>query len=135
MIYDYIEKTVSDILKNQFSFTDNQILSKNEIPDDEVSFFSRQVWTYGSLSEMGNNTNQVSDILTMEVYERKNDSENNIELFVREIRTKLMDELSLVKYRGRVAKLREITIDENTNDIEWDSFTVSLTFQVINARV
>lgn len=135
MIYDYIEKTVSDILKNQFSFTDNQILSKNEIPDDEVSFFSRQVWTYGSLSEMGNNTNQVSDILTMEVYERKNDSENNIESFVRELRTNLMDELSLVKYRGRVAKLREITIDENINDIEWDSFTVSLTFQVINARV
>lgn len=135
MIYDYIEKTVSDILKNQFSFTDNQILSKNEIPDDEISFFSRQVWTYGSLSEMGNNTNQVSDILTMEVYERKNDSENNIELFVRELRTKLMNELSLVKYRGRVAKLRQITIDENINDIEWDSFTVSLTFQVINARV
>ena len=135
MIYDYIEKTVSDILKNQFSFTDNQILSKNEIPDDEISFFSRQVWTYGSLSEMGNNTNQVSDILTMEVYERKNDSENNIELFVRELRTKLMNELSLVKYRGRVAKLRQITIDENINDVEWDSFIVSLTFQVINARV
>lgn len=135
MIYDYIEKTVSDILKNQFSFTDNQILSKNEIPDDETSFFSRQVWTYGSLSEMGNNTNQVSDILTMEVYERKNDSENDIELFVRELRTKLMNDLSLVKYRGRVAKLRQITIDENINDVEWDSFIVSLTFQVINARV
>lgn len=50
MIYDDIEQAISGILSTEYSLSGSQILTENEVPNDDIDFFCRSVWTYGTLN-------------------------------------------------------------------------------------
>lgn len=72
MIYDIIEEKISGFLILDFSLSSDQVLTQNEIPDEDINFFVRQVWTYGQLSDFSNFIYNEFPTLNLEIYERKN---------------------------------------------------------------
>lgn len=135
MIYDDIETQISGFLSTNYSLSGFQILTQNQVPDDSVNFFVRQVWSYGTMYEFNNTDLRELAILNLEVYERKNDAVNNILNFIRDIRFYISKELS-VYYSSTdgYAKLNGIYILKNINDDDWNSYTVGVRFYIYKEK-
>ena len=135
MIYDDIETQISGFLSTNYSLSGFQILTQNQVPDDSVNFFVRQVWSYGTMYEFNNTDLRELAILNLEVYERKNDAVNNILNFIRDIRFYISKNLS-VYYSATdgYAKLNGIYILKNINDDDWNSYTVGVRFYIYKEK-
>lgn len=135
MIYDEIEKAVSGVLSTEYNLSGFQILTENELPDNDVNFFVRQVWSYGTMNEIGNSEIRDLSILNLEVYERKNDNVNKILDFIRDIRFYLSKNMSVFySSSDGYAKLFGIYILKNINDDDWISYTVGIRFYIYKEK-
>jgi len=135
MIYDDIENAVSGFLSSEYNLSGCQILTEGEVPDDEVDFFVRQVWSYGTMSEVNNTDVRELAILNLEVYERKNDAVNKILNFIRDIRFYIAKNLSLFSTASNgYAKLYGIYILKNMNEDDWVSYTVGIRFYIYKEK-
>lgn len=133
-IYDELETSVSGILSSDFSLTSGQILTENEIPDEDESFFSRLVWSYGPLQDLSNKCETEISNLNIEVYERKNDDEAYIIPFVRKLRYVLKEKLNVKITDSTYIKINNIFLTKNINEKEWNSYNVAISFRIINMR-
>lgn len=136
MIYDDIETTISGFLSTNYSLSGFQILTQNEVPDDSVDFFVRQVWSYGTMSEIDTLDIRELSILNLEVYDRKNNSENKILDFIRDIRYYVYKKMSMFysTTNKSYAKLNGIYILKNMNDDTWISYTVGIRFYIYKEK-
>lgn len=130
MIYDEIEKAVSNFLMVDFDLSEDEILTKSEVPPDDLDFFIRQVWTYGTLSEMTNQGLNEQAILNLEAYERKNSEINKLEDLIRDFRFFAYSRISLFNGENARAKLNGVYIYQNNNDEAWISYTIGLRFLI-----
>lgn len=135
MIYDEIETSISKFLIEDFDLDQEEILTENEVPDDDLPFFVRQVWTYGTMNEVNNSDVRELAILNLEVYERKNDAVNKILDFIRDIRFYISKNMSMFySQTDGYAKLYGIYIIKNTNEDDWLSYTVGIRFYIYKER-
>lgn len=130
MIYDEIEKAVSNKLITDFNLSTDEILTQSEIPDDDLDFFCRQTWTYGTIAQSSNqNINELA-ILNIEIYERKNNTENKISSLIHDLRYYICKNFSLFNGSDSRAKMNGIYIVKNTNDADWISYTIGIRFRI-----
>lgn len=131
MIYDKVQKTIKDILMENFNLTIEQILSENEIPNNYENFFVRFVFNYGNLNEIGNLNFEEITALTLEVYEKRILEETKIDKFVIELRKVLMS-LPVINDQDENSRAKIIQITINRNDQEnWKSFNLIFTIRTI----
>ena len=130
MIYDEIENTVKNFLKVDFDLNEDEILTKSEVPSDDLNFFIRNVWTYGTLDEMSNQSLNELAILNLECYERKNSEVNKLEELIRDFRFFAYSRISLFNGENARAKLNGVYIFQNNNDEAWISYTIGLRFLI-----
>lgn len=133
-IYDEIESTISGFLASEYSLTSGQILTEMEIPEIEEELFTRLMWTYGNLIDISNLSIQELPNLNIEVYERKNSGHNYCSSLVRDFRYALKKNFNVKNSSGTYVKISEIYITRNTNDPEWNAFTLTVSFRILKAR-
>lgn len=131
MIYDKVQKTIKDILMENFNVSIEQILYENEVPNNYENFFVRFVFNYGNLNEISNLNFEEITSLTLEVYERKMLEETKIDKFVVDLRKILMT-LPVINDQDDNSRAKIIQITINRNDQEnWKSFNLILTIRTI----
>ena len=133
-IYDDLEIAVSGLLSSEFNLTSGQILTENEVPDIDEILFTRMIWTYGTLEDVSNNCDQEIPNLNIEIYERKNSGQNYISSLVRKLRYVIKENINVKNSNGSYVKINEVYITRNTNDPEWNAFTLTVSFRIIKAR-
>ena len=133
-IYDQIESSISGFLGSEYSLTSGQILTELEVPDIDEEFFTRFVWTYGRLNDISNLSIQELPNLNIEVYERKNNGKNKASSFVRLFRYNVKRNFNVKLYNGIYAKINDVYISRNNNDPEWNAYTITISFRILQMR-
>lgn len=126
-MYTYVISNIRNLLRNEkYDITQKQILSKFETPDDETIFFVRVFFTYGDQSFSSNNITQASDLLILEVYERKYTSESRINDFVSMLRKDILSNFKVLKNKNKIGRISGLSVSENLNDEMWKSYTLTV---------
>lgn len=134
MIYEKIENEVEAILSADFTLIPGvQILTEFQTPEEDIDQFVRQVWTYGYTSDISNKCDQETPILNLEIYQRKNIEKNILDL-VREIKYTLKRKLNVKCEDNEYIKINQIMVNKNTNDLDFNSFTLSISFSYLYER-
>jgi hypothetical protein len=129
-MHTYITGIIRTFLKTKHKSFPQAILSKQEVPDDNVDSFVRVFWSYGDQSFYSNNASSTSDMLVLEVYERMFTPESTIEDFILNIRKEMLFNFKTFKYNGKVGRITNVSIIENNNDEMWKSYSLIIPINV-----
>lgn len=135
MIYQDIENYIRSILVNQHFFYSNQILPADAKIEGDQPKYCRIVFTYGDLNNYFNQNNNETVLLSLEIYEKKDESTNTYEDLGINLRRKLKKLIHIIRDQESVAILERIGLMRNDNlDAEYNSIILNLSFNIINAE-
>lgn len=132
MIYDLIVKNLSDFLIDKGILQLDEILIEDEIVSPNNVFFCRFTWNFGSSSAFTNNDYVDTANLSLEFYERKNIQYNNVFDITIQALKQIKKNIITIKdvEDKKVAVLNNILTRKNVNDQSWNSYILTLNFQI-----